>query len=221
MRAWRGGGTRSLRKVLVSGIDAGISHCWEGLDLLVLGGGRRRESLAPPRWAPSLPSCTLEGLSRRDGAQAGERLPDQGGEWDLMVPWGCVPRSCASGPHGMASRPLRGGVARHRAGGGGRGAPATVVPGVQRGREPPRGWDWVAWGHLAWLPAPWGTGVLCRILPVPAVPLRSLSAPPAPVLYGCPRGASDVPCRAPLDAEVAVPGHHRERDGTLGPSGLC
>lgn len=44
----------------------------------------------------------------------------------------------------------------------GRGSHLWVFPGVQRGREPPWGWDWVwvqvAGGCLAWLPALWGTG---------------------------------------------------------------
>lgn len=38
-------GGRSLWKAMVSGIDAGVSHCQEGLRLLVLGEGRRWESL--------------------------------------------------------------------------------------------------------------------------------------------------------------------------------
>ena len=176
----------------------------------MLGGGRRWESLALPHWAPVYPvaCCTLEGLRRGACAQPGKWMPDQGGERDLPVPWGCVSRSRASGPHGMASWPLPMGVARQRAGEGGQGLPSAVFLGVQRGWDPPWGWDWagvwVAGGCLARLPAPRGTGGLHRILPVPAVPLHSPSAPPAPMSYDCPCGASDVPCRALLDAEAAA-----------------
>lgn len=41
-------GARPLQKVVLSGIDAGVSHCWEGLELLMLGRGRWWESLALP-----------------------------------------------------------------------------------------------------------------------------------------------------------------------------
>lgn len=149
---------------MVSGIDAGVSYCWEGLELLVPGGGRKWESLALPRRAPVYPVawCTLEALRRGACAQPCKQVPDQGGQRDLPVPWGCVSRSCATGPHGMASWPLPMGVAWHRAGKGGQGLPSVVFPGVQRGWEPPWGWDWVwaqvAGGCLAWPPALWGTG---------------------------------------------------------------
>ena len=39
-------------------------------------------------------------------AQPSERVPEHRGEWDLPVLWGCSRRSCASEPHGTASRPL-------------------------------------------------------------------------------------------------------------------
>lgn len=65
---------QALQKVTVGGIDAGISHCWEGLELLVLGGGRMCKSLALPCWAPVYPAarCTLEGLRRGAWAQPSE-----------------------------------------------------------------------------------------------------------------------------------------------------
>lgn len=111
-------GERSLQKVIVSGIDAGVSHCQEGLKLLVLVEGRRWESVALPHWASVYPvaCCTLEGLRRETCTQTGNWMPDQGGEQDLPVPWGCIPRSCR-----MASWPLPMGVAGHRAGEGGQG----------------------------------------------------------------------------------------------------
>lgn len=87
----------------------------------------------------------------------------------------------------MASWPLPVGVAGHRAGEGGQGLPA-VFPGAERDWEPP--WIWagvyVAGECLTWLPALWGTGGPHHILPMPTVPLYSLSAPPCPSVIRLP-----------------------------------